>query len=104
MEERRRVYGAFMSMRATSVTEPSDTPVVYLQFYDASPTSTHMTAPLVAFAREDVLNEFDGDAELVRWLLHQLSTYEPTCQCVVGLVFNRRTILSDVLVAARRPH
>lgn len=103
MEEQRRVYDAFMSVRAANAATPTDTPVALLQFYDAA-HSSHMTGALVAFTRDDVLAEFDATSELVGWLLHQLSTYEPTCQCIVGLVFDARTIISDVLHAApRRP-
>lgn len=59
-----------------------------------------MSGALVAFTRENVVEEFDVESELVRWLLNQMSTYEPTRQCIVGLVFNPSTILSDVLMAS----
>ena len=58
-----------------------------------------MSGPLVAFTRENVVEEFDVESELVRWLLNQMSTYEPTRQCIVGLVFDNSTVVSDVLVA-----
>jgi len=56
-----------------------------------------MSGPLVAFTRENVVEEFDVESELVRWLLNQMSTYEPTRQCIVGLAFDKSTILTDVL-------
>ena len=101
MEERRRAYSAFMTCRATHVA-PTEEPVAHLQFFDPSERASHMTGPLVAFSRDNVVAEFDVDSELVRWLLNQMSTYEPTRQCIVGLVFDPRTILSDVLHADPR--
>ena len=96
MEERRRAYNAFMTLRAKGVFVTEE-PVAHLQFYD-SVHSSHMSSPLVAFTRDNVVEEFDRDSELVRWLLNQMSTYEPTRQCIVGLVFDKTTILSDVLM------
>lgn len=96
MEEERRAYSAFMTLRASGV-RPTEEPVAHLQFYDAA-TSSHMSGPLVAFTRDNVMEEFDVESDLVRWLLNQMSTYEPTRQCIVGLVFDRSTILSDVLM------
>ena len=100
MEEKRRAYSAFMTYRAADVM-PTEEPVAHLQFYDAT-NSSHMTGQFVSFTRDNVVAEFDADSELVRWLLNQMSTYEPTCQCIVGLVFDPGTILSDVLAVPRR--
>tara|TARA_B110001450_G_scaffold153072_2_gene142852 strand:- start:218 stop:514 length:297 start_codon:yes stop_codon:yes gene_type:complete len=97
MEEKRRAYGAFMTLRASGV-RPTEEPIAHLQFYNDK-TSSHMSGPLVAFTRENVVAEFDVESELPRWLLNQMTTYEPTRQCIVGLVFDKSTILSDVLVA-----
>jgi hypothetical protein len=96
MEEQRRAYGAFMTLRSSGVG-PAEEPVAHLQFYDGA-TSSHMSGPLVAFTRENVVDEFNVESDLVRWLLNQMSTYEPTRQCIVGLVFDKSTILSDVLM------
>lgn len=96
MEEQRRAHSAFMTLRSSGV-RPTEEPVAHLQFYDDK-NSSHMSAPLVAFTRENVVEEFDVESELVRWLLNQMSTYEPTRQCIVGLVFDKSTILSDVLM------
>lgn len=97
MEDQRRAYSAFMTLRSSDV-RPTEEPVAHLQFYDEK-NSSHMSGSLVAFTRENVVEEFDVESELVRWLLNQMSTYEPTRQCIVGLVFDKTTILSDVLMA-----
>ena len=96
MDEKRRAYSAFMTLRSSGV-KSTEEPIAHLQFYDEK-TSSHMSGPLVAFTRENVVEEFNVDSELVRWLLNQMSTYEPTRPCIVGLVFDTSTILSDVLV------
>ena len=99
MEQERRVYSAFMTVRSKEI-RVTEEPIVHLQFYDPT-NSSHMSSPLIAFTRENVVEEFDTQSELVRWLLHQMSTYEPTRECVMGLVFDARTILSDVLTVHR---
>lgn len=96
MDEARRTYSAFMTLRARDVA-CTEEPIAHLQFYDPVHAS-HMSAPLVAFTRENVVDEFDAESDLVRWLLNQMTTYEPTRQCIVGLVFDSKTILSDVLM------
>ena len=100
MDGMRGAYSAFMTVRAAGVA-CTEEPIAHLQFYDPA-HSSHMSAPLVAFTRDDVVEEFDADSELVRWLLNQMSTYEPTRQCIVGLVFDAKTVLSDVLAVRPR--
>ena len=85
-----------MTLRSSEVI-PTEEPVAHLQFYD-NENASHMSRPLVSFSRENVVEEFDTESELVRWLLNQMSTYEYSRQCIVGLVFERATILSDVIV------
>lgn len=91
-----------MTLRAPGVAYTTEEPVAHLQFYD--PSASHMSAPLIAFTQDDVVKEFDPESELVRWLLNQMSTYEPTRQCIVGLVFDSRVILSDVLMVRSNTH
>lgn len=95
MEERRRVYSAFMTLRSAGITCTCE-PIVHLQFYDEKHMS-HMSKPLVAFSIQNVMDEFDTESELVRWLLNQMTTYEYTRQCIVALAFDKETVLSDVL-------
>lgn len=96
MERERSAYAAFMTLRSVGVTSTKE-PIAHLQFYEST-HSSHMSGPLIAFSRQNVADEFDTESELVRWLLNQMSTYDPTSQCIVGLVFDKQTILSDVLM------
>jgi hypothetical protein len=54
-------------------------------------------ASLVRFTKENVLSEMDKESDLVKWLLEQMCTYDCTCQRIVGLVFDKKTVLSEVL-------
>jgi hypothetical protein len=56
-----------------------------------------MEAPLLAMDREDVLEAMDSDSRLVSWLLEQMRTYDCRTQRIVALVFDKRTVLSEVL-------
>lgn len=101
MQREREAFRLFLSMHAHKA-RPTEEPSAHLQFCaryvdGEAPTLPSQDCPLIAFTRDEIVKEFDKDAELVRYLLHQMSTYECTTQRVVGLVFDRSTILSDVL-------
>lgn len=95
MERERRAFSVFLTMHAHKAS-PTDTPIAHLQFYDE-----HMPAdaPLIQFTRDDIVecDDLDHTSELVRFLLHQMTTYQCRSQRIVGLVFDKKTVLSDVL-------
>ena len=93
MEERRRQYDLFLRLHAHKA-RATEEPIAHVCFYRGSGLAA---ASLVAMRREDVLQEMDGEAELVRWLLNQMSTYDCRTQAIVALVFDDKTVLSDVL-------
>ena len=76
----------------------TDTPIVHVMFYTEGKTMSPMQ-PLISMSVENVLEELDKDAELVRWLLHQMSTYDCRKQKIVALIFDHQTVISDVLRA-----
>ena len=69
-------------------------PSAHLQFYS---DQVDHSAPLLVFGRDDIMNELDTESELVRWLLEQMRTYDCRTQCIVGLIFDKQTVLSEVL-------
>lgn len=95
MEREQKIFKVFLSLHAHKATA-TETPCAYLQFYDE-----HMAvdAPLIRFTREEVVecDELDHECELVRYLLHQMTTYDCRTQRIVGLVFDKEIVLSDVL-------
>ena len=93
-----------MFLRTFAPKVPATTvPTAHVLFYDG--TLQH-DAPLVAMTEVDLADAVsDGtlciESELVRWLLKQVKTYDPyRGERVVGLVFDKETVLSDVV---RRP-
>ena len=95
MEEEQRAFKTFLLLNE-SKAGPTQEPTAYLQFFNRE-TGNPVEQSLIAFTKEDVLEEMDSSSELVRFLLHQMSTYDCTCQRIVGLIFDKRTVLSDVL-------
>ena len=102
MQEEQRAFKVFLSMHAHKAT-PTDEPVAHLQFVKDGklPPSN---CSLVRFSRDDVVEHFltgkdlsDAETELVRFLLHQMTTYDCRTQRIVGLVFGPTRVLSDVL-------
>ena len=94
MEEQRKRFQSFLALHAHKAV-PTEEPVAHMQFVsDTMP----LDAPLLQLTKEDVLEALDAEgSELVRWLLEQMRTYDCTCERVVGLVFDKRTVLSEVL-------
>lgn len=95
MEREQRAFKVFLSVHAHKAL-PTEEPVAYLQFF-----SEYIPAdsPLIKFTRDDILGceELDQTSELVRFLLHQMNTYDCTTQRIIGLVFNKTIVMSDVL-------
>lgn len=98
MERKRREFDAFLAMNAKKAA-PSGRAVAHLQYRGES---AHPSAPLLTWERDDVLSELDTNESTVRWLLHQMTTYDCATQKIVGLIFEDGSVLSDVLWAVRR--
>ena len=104
MEAERKIFHSFLAMHAHKASTTKE-PIAHLQFCDAtygsadagSTATIPHGAPLIALTRDQVMIELDASSDLVRWLLQQMNTYDPTTQRIVGLVFDRRTVLSEVL-------
>ena len=96
MEQERRAFHTFLALHAKKA-RPTEEPVVHLAFRGADGSMPASADALVTLTREEVLEELDGNAELVRWLLTQMSTYDCRRQTIVGLVFDKCTVLSEVL-------
>ena len=98
MEHERKAFRLFLEMHSHKA-QPTDEPVAHLQFHSDTLSASE---PLIQFSRDDILEceELDESSELVRFLLHQMTTYDCRTQRIVGLVFNTTTVLSDVLRCA----
>lgn len=96
MDDRRRALAQFMSLHAHRA-RPTERPCVHLQFRTAGEESD-----LVVLDEEDLAialsdGTLDRTAELVRWMLHQLATYDYATQRIVGIVFEPTVVLTEVL-------
>ena len=95
MEGYKKRLHTFLTLHAHKATT-SDEPVAHLHFHDdANGLGIH--SPLLVFTVEDVLEALNKESELVRQLLKQMHTYDCTCQCIVGLIFDEKTVVSEVL-------
>ena len=95
MEERREIYKGFATLnyeKAATTIEP----IAHLQFYDKYKAVTH-NQPLIAMNVDEVLEVLNKESILVQKLLHQMKTYEFDRQAIVGLIFVKETVLSDVV-------
>jgi hypothetical protein len=95
MERERRAFQVFLAIHASKAVATEE-PVAHLQFYDECMPAD---VSLIKFTRDDIVecDELDHESELVRFLLHQMTTYDFRTQRIIGLIFNRTTVISDVL-------
>lgn len=97
MDRERRLLSVFLAMHSHKATS-TDEPVAHLQFYsDTMPPDM----PLLVLTEEDVFDALDAKSELVRQLLRQMRTYDCRRQRIVGLIFDKTTVLSEVLMVAQ---
>ena len=87
-------YNIFTSLfagRGTSTTCAT----AFVRFY--SEDGMDVRKPLVAMTIDDVKNELDVESRLVQCLLEQMTTYNCSKEKILALVFDKRTVLSDVI-------
>lgn len=104
MEREQRIFKTFLAVHSknnnnTTTTPLSDERVVYAQFYRGGLPSD--SEPLLVMDQQDILDDLDSESPLVRWLLEQLRTYHPTKQKILALIFDDKTVMSDVFWVTR---
>ena len=92
MERERKIWDAFRIQHAKKA-DATDTPIVHAQFWSET---LHANDPLLQMDEEDILSELDTSSTLVQWLLNQLKTYDCRRQKIVALIFDKKTVISDV--------
>lgn len=92
MDSQRRTFATFVTLNLKKASE-TDRPVAHMQFY--SDDMDH-DAPLLLMDKEDIISELDTESSLVRWLLNQVMTFDCCRQKIIGLIFDRQTVLSDI--------
>ena len=97
MEDQRRTFDAFLRMHAHKASCTNEPRAHLAWITEGTKGDVPHNCCLFALEEDDVKEALDPSAELVRWLLHQMHTYDCTRQRIVGLVFDRKTVLSEVL-------
>jgi hypothetical protein len=95
MEEKRHLFHRFLGTHHHKA-RPTPTPAVHLLWN----REDNVLAPekaLYLLREEDLREHLNFQSELVGWLLSQMRTYDCRKQRIVALVFDRDTVLSEVL-------
>ena len=97
MDRERAIFRNFLQFHGHKTQRGTKEPAVHLQFYKENEPFTSDTE-LILFTPDDIREELDPDnSSLVRWLFEQMKTYTCTRQVIVGLVFSKTVVLSEVL-------
>lgn len=94
-DSHREAHDAFLTLRHKEA-KPTPFPSVHLLFATNSNVSI-ATGEILILDVEDVLSELDKDSPLVVSLLEQMRNYDCRRQAVLGIVFDRKTVLSEVV-------
>lgn len=89
MEDHRRRFYALMSLYVPRLQTNHDKRCVHVLFDGA--------LPWVCINEEDIGTALDLESELVRQLMRQVTTYEFLSESVVGMIVDRRIVLSEVV-------
>lgn len=94
-EDHHRLLEQALALHAGKA-RPTEEPRAHLLFAsDKNLLDPH--AAWILLSREHVLSTLDTTSPLVQRLLEQMRTYDCRKQRIVGCVFDRRTVLSEVL-------
>lgn len=94
MEEKTKIYKLFLLHHARRA-RPEPDRAVYACFYNPKCAMHEQT--LVVMRQDDLVDALNVESELVRWLCKQFNTYDTKTQRILALIFDRDTVLSDVL-------
>ena len=95
MEKEQKALGAFVSLHANKVPARTNNRCVFLVRY--TDAGIPLDTPLVMYTLEDIVAAFDTESTLIHWVIQQIQTYDVDTQSVVGLIFDRSTILTHVI-------
>ena len=101
MDAQRAAYATFLSMHAQKAKTTS-VPTAHVMFYNTETNTMPLNTLLIAMTYDNVMElvsekTLEKDSLLVQWFLQQLVTYKCETQRLVALVFDSKTVLSDVL-------
>lgn len=97
MEEHQRALNSFVQLHANKLSIRKDKRVAHLVKY--SPSGIPLNITLTQYTLEDLQKEniLDDTSCLVHWLFQQIQTYDVDREHIIGLIFDKRTVLAHVV-------
>ena len=97
MEEQQKALNSFVQVHANKLAIRTDKRVAHLVNY--SPSGIPLNITLTQYTLEDLrqANILDVSSPLVHWLFQQIQTYDIDREHVIGLVFDKKTVLANVV-------
>lgn len=97
MEEQRKALDSFVQVHANKLTIRRDKRVVHLVNY--SPSGIPLNITLTQYTLEDLREAriLDDSSPLVHWLFQQIQTYDIDREHIIGLIFDKKTVLAHVV-------
>ena len=97
MEEEQKALNSFVQVHANKLAIRTDKRVAHLVNY--SPSGIPLNITLTQYTLEDLrqANILDVSSPLVHWLFQQIQTYDIDREHVIGLVFDKNTVLAHVV-------
>ena len=94
MEKERKALDAFVTIHAKKALLSKER-CVYLVQYNESGIPIDVTLERYTF--DKLLNAFNTDSTLVKWLLKQINSYDVDKEILIGLKFSTTNVLAHVV-------
>lgn len=97
MEEQQKALNSFVQVHANKLAIRKDKRVAHLVNYSVSGIPLNIT--LTQYTLEDLreANILDDSSPLVHWLFQQIQTYDIDRENIIGLIFDKKTVLAHVV-------
>lgn len=84
----------FVKLHGSRIAHLPGSEVAYLAVFEGS---VGIDCEIKPYTIEQILEEFDENAPLIRWLMKQVQTHNQDTEKVLGLIFNKAEIVCHVV-------
>ena len=95
MEVQRKELLSFINIHAHKAIINKNNRQVHIAKF--SEKGIPLNVELDIWTQDEIVNYFDMDNHTTRWVIHQLQTYNPEREIVIGLEFQNKTLLTHVI-------
>ncbi len=93
MDNNQELFKVFLTMHNKKAKTTKE-PIAYLVHKE---DCLKAETPLVAWKEHHLVNYFDHDSKQFQWLMKQLKTYDYENEVILGMFYDKKSVISEVL-------